>query len=624
MILSRPPGSDPHSPELRRRFGPMLWVIALALLLLAGRLWQLQVIRGDRYYERARSNVVKTRRPPAVRGRILDRRGRVLADSRPAFDILVDPSEVDPDELDAVIRELHLDSGEADLVRRRVERARQRGVREPTAVLERQSRERAALIRQMRYRIPGLDVIDGSERVYPNGKVAAHLLGYLNQPTGLELRRLASDGYQLGDVIGRFGLERRYEPYLRGKRGIERYLVNAAGDRVDDSLAGELDELIDGPAVVPPVPGHDLHLTLDLELEKVATEALADHAAGAVVVVEVATGRILAMVSKPAFDPNAMTGGLSVAEETELYGDPRHPFIDKTMRQHYPPGSTFKAVTAIAALESGLITTGEKMSCPGVLDLGGRVFHCDGVHGSLDIVHAIQRSCNVFFWKLAQRVGLDRIAAVARQLGFGQVTGLDLNDEVPGVIPDEDYYKKRGGYHIGYALNAAIGQGDVAVTVLQLAMAYAAIANGGTLYMPQIVERMTSVSGEDIARYEPVVRRKLELQPGTLETVRRGMFLVVNAPGGTANRYAGEGAIEMSGKTGTAQVRSVLERNTSYEGWHPHENHAWFAGFAPSSHPEIAFAVLIEHGGFGGHQAAPVARKLVESYFASKAKEEPR
>jgi penicillin-binding protein 2 len=629
MILRRPPGSDPHAPELRQRTGALLAVVAMAMALLVGRLWQLQVIRGDDYYAKARSNVVKTQRPPAVRGRMFDRGGRVLADSRPSFDIAVDPSELDPAGLEGFIAELDLDSSEADEVRRRVEGARQRGVRELVTVLERQGHERAAAVRQIRYRVPGVAVIDGSTRVYPNDGVAAHLLGYLNQPTGMELRRLPSDIYQLGDVIGRFGLERRYEAYLHGKRGVERYLVNASGERVEGD-AGELAELIGSDPYTAPDPGHDLHLSIDLELQRAAEQALAGKAAGAVAVIEVATGRVLALVSQPAFDPNAMSGALTLAQETELYGDPRRPFIDKTLRQHYPPGSTFKLITAIAAVESGKLSPSERFSCGGAHEQGGRVFHCTSSHGSVDLTTAIQRSCNVYFWKVAERIGLDRIAETARAFGFGEVTGLDLNDEVPGRIPDTAYYKERGGYTIGYSLNAAVGQGDVEVTVLQLALAYAAIANGGTLYLPQIVDRIDSVAGTSIARYQPIVRNRVELGERTRAALASGTFRAVNEPGGTAFRHAGPGRdgavtgeVAMAGKTGTAQVRARQAKAPAYEGWHPHQHHAWFAGYAPAGEPEIAIAVLVEHGGSGGREAGPIARVVADAYFAAPKEASP-
>ncbi len=619
MILHRPPGSEPHSPELSRRSTVLVSVVALAMLGLTIRLWQLQVVRGESYYERARSNVVKTRSLPAVRGRIFDSRGAIMADSRPAFDILLDPSIVDDETAGEIIAALNLSGAESASVVRRLKAARARGAREPVVVLESQKHERASLARQIRYRYPGIEIDDRSAREYPNRHIAAHLLGYLNQPDGIELRALARDGYRLGDVLGRFGLERRYESYLRGKRGSERYLVNAEGARVEDARSAEL---IDGDPLTPPVPGHDLHLSIDLEVEKAAIAALADHAAGAVAVVEVNTGRVLALVSKPAFDPNVMSGGVAQSQLAELLADPRRPSVDKTLREHYPPGSTFKLVTAIAALESGLLSATERFSCGGSHTYGGRKFHCNGVHGSVDLTTAIQRSCNVYFWRVAERVQLNRIAAIARKLGFGEVTGLGINDEVPGRIPDRAYYAAFDGYQGGDALNAAVGQGDVAVTVLQLANAYATIANGGTLHVPTVVDRIVSASGTVIKETTPLIRGELELSEATRSVIGEGTYRAVNQPGGTAYRHARVGAVEISGKTGTAQVRARTEEKQQFEGWHPHQNHAWFAGVAPSSNPTVAFAVLVEHGGSGGRQAGPVARAVIDAIFAKPASSE--
>ncbi len=614
MILERPPGNEPHSPELTRRSSTLVWIVAIAMLGLVARLWQLQVVRGENYYERARSNVVKERSLPAVRGRIFDVRSRILADSRPAFDILIDPSMVEPSEVDEIVGLLELNSEDEKRVRRRLTTARDRGVREPVLVLERRDHDQAALARQIRYRFPGVAVDNRSVREYPNDEVAAHLLGYLNEPNKIELRRLASEGYRLGDVIGRFGLEHRYESYLRGKRGIERYLMNASGQRVEDARATEL---IEGEPLTPSVPGHDLHLSIDLNAQLAATKALEDHAAGAVAVIEVGTGRVLTLVSKPGFDPNAMSGGMPAAQLAELLADPRRPSVDKTLREHYPPASTFKLVTAIAALEAGVLTPEDKFTCSGSHEHGGRTFHCLGVHGTINLQSAIQRSCNIYFWRVAERTGLDVIAGVATGLGFGEVSGLGINDEVPGRIPTAEYYEKRDGFRMGDALNASVGQGDVAVTVLQLANAYATIASGGVLYRPTVVDRITSAAGTVILEARPQIRGKLVISPRTAEVIGAGMDAAVNLPGGTAYRHARIGNVRMSGKTGTAQVRARQQEKQVFEAWHPHQNHAWFAGAAPSNAPTVAIAVLIEHGGSGGSNAAPVARAVIDSLFDS-------
>jgi len=343
------------------------------------------------------------------------------------------------------------------------------------------------------------------------------------------------------------------------------------------------------------------------------------HSAAAVVVVEVDTGRILAMVSKPSFDPNVMTGHLTRAQEQAMAADPRKPFIDKTLHRQYPPGSTFKPVTIIAALERGAIAPGEQLLCRGWHERGRHTFRCPGgrAHGLLDVVGALKHSCNVFVWQLAELVGLDEMAAVARDLGFGVSTGLGLNGDVPGRMPTRAWYEAHDGFKIGYTLNAATGQGDVVVTVTQLAMAYAAIANGGKLYVPQIVERVERPDGEVVARYEPTLRRRIHASAATLELVRRGMWAVVNEKGGTA--YEARSAIvEIAGKTGTAQIRGRRRRKkravVDRHGWDPDRDHAWFVGYAPAAAPKVVAAVLIEHGGHGGGAAAPVARDIIEAY----------
>ena len=419
----------------------------------------------------------------------------------------------------------------------------------------------------------------------------------------------------LREFIGRYGLERQWESYLRGQKGTERYVVNARGERIDGADA-EADELIDGPRFVPPVAGHTVVLTIDSELQKRAERAVAKHAAAAVAVMEVNSGRLLALVSSPAFDPNVMTGRLTRAEQARMNADPRKPFIDKTLRQHYPPGSTFKFVSALIAAEDGLDADPAGVVCSGVHKQGNRRFRCTSSHGPIDLSEAIQRSCNVYFWKLAERIGLDRIAEIARQFGLSAPTGLGLNGDVPGRVPTRSWYEQRGKFKIGYTLNAATGQGDVEVTVVQLVTAYSAIANGGTLYVPQLVSRVETAGGDRVAEYEPVIRRKLRLSRASFDLVRQGMWRVVNQQGGTAYAHARSELVEYAGKTGTAQVRGGRRKDIGqYAGWHPGRDHAWFAGYAPADVPEIAVVVLIEHGGSGGKVAGPVAREIVEAYF---------
>jgi penicillin-binding protein 2 len=613
VLIRSAPGTAPVAPHLRRRVRAIAAVIVIVLLVLVGRLWQLQIVRGEEYFQRALNNVVHERRIPSVRGKILDRRGIALADNRPAFNLYAHPGQFQEAEKARLAAVLGLTDEERALVRQRLEAARARGARQPVLLLEDQGRDRASLVAQTRLELRGVEVRDEPYRTYPHGELAAHLLGYMNQLTPEEASNLASRDYAASEMIGRYGLERQWESYLRGKKGVERVVVDATGRRVDSP---EAMALIEGPRILPPVAGHNLVLTLDHALQEATERAAAEHASAAIAVVEVHTGRLLAVVSTPSFDPNVMTGHLTREDEQRLLSDPRRPFVDKTLRQHYPAASTFKVFTALASLESGDASSETKLFCGGYHRLGNRRFHCMSSHGHIDLREALMRSCNVYFWELAERIGMDRLSQLALDFGFGAPTGLGLNGDVPGRIPSREYYEReRGFFTPGYTLNAAVGQGDVAVTVIQMAMAYAALANGGELYVPQVVERVETASGEVIAEFGPRLRRRVDVGERALATVREGLIMAVQEPGGTGYRGARSELVELAGKTGTAQVRSSRQQPDDELGWHPERNHSWFVGFAPARAPEIAFAVLIPHGGHGSRAAAPVGRQIVEAYF---------
>jgi penicillin-binding protein 2 len=619
LIRSAPGGHEPRSPELHRRLRWLLAIMVLAFAVLVARLWQLQVVRGNEYFEAARSNVVDERFLPSVRGKILDRNRVPLADNRPAFNLYVVPRLFDGAARARLVELLGLSEEETARLDQRLASARRRRERRAVMVLEDQGRDRAGLVAQARLELGGaVEVHDEPYRHYPHGQLAAHLVGFMNQPSSQEMAELEKQGYDASEFIGRYGVERAWEKYLHGKKGIERYIINARGDRIDGA---EAEGLIDGPRFEPPVSGHDVILSVDLGLQRLAEQAVSGHAAAAIAVVEVETGRMLALVSTPAFDPNVMTGHLTRAEHARLQGDPRHPYVDKTLQQHYPPGSTYKFVVGGAALDNRQVTPHERLSCSGAHRAGGRVFYCMHTHGALDFTAAVQRSCNVYFWKLGERVGIDRMADVARDFGFGEPSGLGLNGEVPGRVPTRELYAARGAAHtVGHTLNAATGQGDVELTVVQLVMAYAALANGGRLYVPQVVARVESAGGQLVAEQPPILRRRVSLSPKTQEILREGMWRVVNEPGGTAHQLGRSQLVEIAGKTGTAQVRGRRpkkeEEAAAAREWDPHRDHAWFAGWAPAREPEIAIVVLIEHGGSGGKMAAPVAREIIDGYFS--------
>ncbi|HMG22855.1 MAG TPA: penicillin-binding protein 2 [Kofleriaceae bacterium] len=607
-------GNGPALTELHRR---LRWVALIgigALVVLIGRLWQLQVMRGEGYYERTVSNVVKERYLPSVRGKILDRHGAALADNRPAFNIYATPRQVTRELEAELVRMLGLSDSEVAKIDERLAVGRKRDPRTAIVILEDQGRDRAALIEQSLARLPGVEVHHEPYRYYPQGELAAHLIGYMTQMTAAEADRLGNQGYDTSELIGRYGLEDKWENYLRGKKGIERYAVDARGQRLDDATASAL---IQGEHGMPAIPGANLVLTIDAELQRLAEKAVSRVAASAVVVVEPRTGRIRAVVSKPSFDPNIMTGHLTQAEETMLKQDPRKPFIDKALRMTYPPGSIFKFATALAALEDGQAAAEENMFCTGEYQLSGTVFRCHGTHGKVNLIGAIQHSCDSYFWKLAERIGIDPIAQVATEYGLGRPTNLGLNGDAGGRIPTKDWYDRTSHYKIGFATNAAIGQGDVEVTVLQMAMAYAALANGGTLYVPQVVDRLEAHDGHVITSYEPQIAKQVKTRGDALEIWKRGMWKVTNERGGTAFEHGHSDVVTVMGKTGTAEVKKHHKdrEEKDIDRWNPSASHAWFAGWAPAEQPEIAIVVLAEHGGPGGAVAWPIARQIIEGYF---------
>lgn len=593
-----------------KRFYWAQLTVSAAFLVLAGRLWQLQVLSGDLYFKKSADNFVKELDLPAPRGQIRDRKGRTLAENRPAYNVYVTPRIFTDDSLQRLARILRLDDDQVDSLREKL--ARPRGVdrTRPMVAFEDIWRDELGRIESDRSELPGVTVQAEAARNYPNAALASHVIGYLNQITADELADRREHGYHAGDAIGRSGLERQWEPYLRGQDGRERIIVDAKGQRKLD--ADDLVDLLGGPQRTEPVPGHDIITTLDLDLQRAVERALKKHKSAAAAVVEVNTGRVLALASVPAPDPNLLSGRLSRAQADALVSDKvGRPLIDKTLRENYFPGSTYKIVPMLAALEDKAIDPEEIVTCHGAIKFGGRWFHCVESHAKVNLHRALVESCNVFFYGVGDKLGLDRMARVATELGLGAPTGLGLNGEVPGFVPDMEHYRKAGGFQKGVVLNSAIGQGSVKVTVLQLTMAYAAIASG-KLWVPQIVSRIETPSGRVVQEFQPKLRRELVAQVSDLKRIRAALLGAVSDPKGTsyASRIAG---FDVAGKTGTAQVTNRRVKD-SPEGA-AESDHAWFASFAPAHDPQIAVVVLVEHGGFGAKSATPAAMEIYREYF---------
>ncbi|HEY4185364.1 MAG TPA: penicillin-binding protein 2, partial [Polyangia bacterium] len=590
---------------------------------IACRLFYLQVIEGDAFYKLTSDSIIRTVVRPAVRGEIRDRKNKVLARMRPAANVSVLPRELTPESFDKLRNALALGPEDAAELWDRIQTERTSPTHDrehPLLVEEDISRSAQAVIEEEAQDLPGVRLEHAIRRDYPFGPLASHVLGYMNEISSDELRAKKQESYRPGDLVGRVGIERQLEGYLRGRTGFQKVVVDRRGVPKTN-----IRELVEGAIKQEPIPGNNVFLTLDMDLQRIAERAMRNANAGGVVVVDVATGRILASVSKPDFDPNEMSGHLSVEAQARILADRFHPLRDKVVSETYFPGSTFKVVTALAALEDKLISPEEHTKCHGYFEIGRRRFKCTKTHGVVQLYDAIVQSCNVYFYELGARPGmLDRLARFGTDMGLGAPTGLGMNGEESGFIATEEWYReqkrlnpKNEGFQVGHALNAAIGQ-ETRVTVLQMAMLYAAIANGGKLWLPQIVERIESPTGQVLEEFPPRVRRELSISADNLALVRQALIGVVNESKGTAYKARPDDDLEVAGKTGTAQVRHMGKRGepvSSYE----QNDHAWFAGYAPAGNPRIAFAVLVEHGGHGGDVAAPVAMEIAHGYFESVA-----
>lgn len=609
-------GKDAELPEIRQRARYFIGFVALIFGALVARLFYLQIIEGDTFYKVTADSIVRTTVLPAVRGQIKDRKGRVLATTRPSYDLHVAPDQVTPavySRVRAILgSEVELPTWEA--LQSDGRRSRERWL----MVSEDIPRDAMATL-ETSLDNPGVKIVASPRRHYPFGLLAAHALGYMNEVSAEELRTRKDEGYRAGELIGRTGLERQWEPYLRGQKGFEKLVVDRRGLRRSDL---RIEDIVDGPTRLEPIPGNTVVLSLDADAQRIAERALRNARAAAAVVIEVDTGRILAMTSRPTYDPNIMSGKLSADAQARYVSDRQRPFRDKALSDTYNPGSTFKAISTLAALEEKLITPEDHARCGGFVEVGRRRFKCMKSHGPLALHDAIVQSCNVYFYELGMRPGmLNRLAKFATEFGLGAPAGLGLNNEQPGFIPTEEWHRNQAakdpnqGFVIGHALNTVIGEGATRVTVLQMALLYAAIANGGKLWLPQVVERIESPAGQVTEEFPPRARRDVSVSADTLALLRRALMGVVSDKKGTAHKAAST-KFAVAGKTGTAQVnRSPRKRGEDPPLPYELLDHAWFAGFAPAAQPRIAFAVLIEHGGHGGDAAAPVAMEIVDGYL---------
>ena len=596
------------APELRARARLLFYILILAFFGLVARLAVLQIIHGERYTFLSENNRIRIKRIPGTRGMIYDRQGQLLVDSRPSFDLLFVPEDAQNPE--ATLRQLarYLNRDEKEMLNV-FEENKSRAAFDEITLGRDIDWATVVAVETHQLELPGVTLRVRPRRSYADGPMAAHVLGYLGEIGPKQLQSLKEQGYGAGDEIGQYGLERRWEGVLKGQSGGQQVEVDALGRRMR-----VLHEVVD-------VPGYTVHLTIDRQLQQTAFEALSGKE-GTIVALDVNSGAILAMVSTPSFDPNLFARGIRNEEWRSLIKDRLRPLNNRAIQGQYPPGSTFKIIMAIAGLEEKAIDPTTRISDPGFFVFGNRSFRDwkKGGHGSVDLHRAIVESCDVYFYQLGQRLGIDRIAKYARAFGLGEKSGAVLDDEKSGLVPDTEWKRKRfrQPWYPGETPSVAIGQGYLTVTPLQLANMMAAVANGGTLYRPRIVSKLESVGGGSVREYGPEKIRTIDLKPDTLKRVRAALADVVSGPGGTGGA-ARSSVVAVAGKTGTAQVVEmkggyVKTEHLAYFS----RDHAWFVAYAPVQNPQIAIVTLVEHGGHGGDAAAPLAKKVFEKYMEQK------
>lgn len=616
-------GQEEQVRELQDRFRFLYVILFLALGLLLSRLVFLQILSGDKMRQYSEENRIKRVKVAAPRGMIFDRNRKLLIDNHPSFDLEITPQYLR--ESGQTNQVIHLLSKLIEMPENEIETILEKAKTQPRflpiKIKTDLSRDEVAKVEMYRLSMPGVSIVEEIKRTNLYGDIASHLFGYIGEVNSTELPSInkSMNRYKLGDMIGKSGLEQRLEDILRGIDGEKLVEVDALGRLKLERTASRL--LSKAPKENIAVPGKNLVLTIDQDLQNAAAKAFGDKA-GALVAIDPKTGQILSMISRPSYDPTEFSRGIPAAVWDRLINNEDKPLRDKTLQDHYPPGSVFKVVTAIAGLEEGVIDENTRFNCGGSIRVGNKVYFCHkkGGHGEMNVINALTQSCDVFFYRVAQKLkSVDDLAKWAFHLGLGKRTGINLAHEVPGLIPTEDWKQKRLNqiWNAGETLSVAIGQGFVITTTIQLANLYAAIANGGTLYRPYVVSAIESADGKPAQVFQPQVIDNFRLKSKTFDLVKQGLWSVVNTPHGTGfgQRLPG---MDMVGKTGTAQVIRLSAdkiyqkcENMRYR----YRHHGLFAAFAPVEDPVIAVAVIGEHSCHGASGAAPIARAVIKTYL---------
>ncbi len=622
-----------------RGYRDRVWVFRLVVILawsvLISRLVYLQVIRGEDLRKFSEANRLKTEKLFPPRGVIFDRYGKVLVENRASFDVVLVPQyfKFKPEKREEVVIRL---AKALQMKKEALEDRLSKIGKVPsysTILLKADvSKEVIAAIETAAEVFPGVDIEANVQRRYPFKDVAAQLLGYIREVGEAELKKDDKKILEKGDYIGKFGLEKYFDAELRGVNGKGYVEVDAAGRR--RKVEGT-EKVLGFVAQTDPESGNNLYLTIDADLQNVAAEGLRSRGfQGSVVAIDPRSGEILALVNEPSFEPEKLSGREVESKAwAELIQNKDRPLRNRALQDFYPPGSTFKLFMAIAGLAEKKVKRSSAINCAGSMQFGNRRFSCWKRHGYVDFVRSIRESCDVFYYKLGDELGIDAIAKYARLFGLGQPTDIKAGlpwdnktfQEQKGLIPDTEWKKAKYNdiWHPGETISVSIGQGYVSVTPMQMANAYAAIGNGGFLYRPFLVRKLEKRTGDmkEIV-FHPELKRKIDLPQEVFDAVKEGLFEVVNTPTGTAYVMGRSKKVEISGKTGTAQVRGFADimskkcENMDRKDRH----HGWFVAFAPKENPEIAVAVIAEHS-CHGTAAAPVAREVIETYLKKQALE---
>jgi penicillin-binding protein 2 len=616
-------GNEEQIRYLQERFRLVYGFLFIGVAILASRMVYLQVINGEQMRQYSEENRIKRVKITAPRGMIFDRFGKLLVDNRPAFNVQITPQFLNESgKSKEVLEKLSLlIKMPVPEIMKRIQKPKQPSFM-PVIIKDNLTRDEVAELETWKIDMPGVQVEMAISRSNLANDIGSNLYGYIGKVSQTELPQLnqvSSRKYLLDDYVGKSGLEKEFEEFLRGIDGSELVEVDALGRSIES--ARSKGRVLSQPQVEPSVPGKNLVLSIDEDLQQAAVRGFGPKNGG-LIAIDPRNGEVLAMVSRPSFNPADFSRGIDPELWTRLIADENHPLRDKTIQDHYSPGSTFKTITAIAALEEGVIAKDTTFSCSGSINLGNRKVHCwkkDG-HGSVNVVSALTHSCDVFFYRVAQKLkSVDDIAKYAFHLGLGKKTGIEVGREVPGLIPTEAWKQQRFNvpWSPGETLYVAIGQSFVLTTTIQLANAYASLVNGGTLFKPHVLKQIQSEDGKIIKEFAAQILDKTKLRQETIDLVTQGLWGVINIPGGTAFSQHIPG-MEFAGKTGTVQVvtqkaEKIYQKceNLRYNQRH----HGVFVGYAPIKNPSIVVAVVAEHACSGSHGAAPIAREVIKTYM---------